>query len=218
MNANWNSQDKFNREASKWDENPQRRALALSVSRAMINTIKPDYSMNVLEFGCGTGLVTLQIAPLVKHLSAVDTSNEMLVVLQDKIRASGITNIETRCMNLSLSSGSDFPEKSFELIYGSMTLHHIDDTAEFLKRISGLLSPGGILAIADLDLEDGLFHDDSQEKVHPGFDRGELTALFYNAGLQTRSFETIDTIHKTSRSGVDASYPVFLSVTSRNNP
>ncbi len=215
MNDTWNSPDKFNREASKWDENPQRRALALSVAQAIITTIKPEKNMKALEFGCGKGLVTLEIAPLVKNISAVDTSIEMLAVLQDKINASGITNIETRALNLSSSSESDFPEKSFDLIYSSMTLHHIDDTAGFLNRISNFLSLGGILTIADLDLEDGMFHDDPLEKVHHGFDRGELAALFSDAGLQVLSFETIYTINKTNRSGATTAYPVFLSVASR---
>ncbi|MEI6652313.1 MAG: class I SAM-dependent methyltransferase [Chlorobiaceae bacterium] len=213
----WNSPDKFNREASKWDENPQRRALTLGVAHAIIATIKPKKHMNALEFGCGTGLVTLEIAPLVKTLSAVDTSIEMLAVLQDKIKASGRNNIETRSLNLASASDGDFSEKSFDLIYSSMTLHHIDDTAGFLKRISRLLSPDGILAVADLDLEDGLFHDDPLEKVHPGFDRGELAALFYDAGLQVLSFETIYTINKTTRSGATEAYPVFLSVASRQS-
>jgi len=217
MKDTWNSPDKFNREASKWDENPQRRALALGVAHAIITTINPEKHMNALEFGCGTGLVTLEIAPLVKKLSAVDTSIEMLAVLQDKIKSSGRNNIETRSLNLASASEGDFSEKSFDLIYSSMTLHHIDDTAGFLKRISRLLSPDGILAVADLDLEDGMFHDDPLEKVHPGFDRGELGALFYDAGLQVLSFETIYTINKTNRSGATAAYPVFLSVASRQS-
>jgi len=217
MNETWNSPDKFNREAAAWDQNPQRRALALSVAHAIIATIKPGKNMNALEFGCGTGLVTLEIAPLVKKLSAVDTSIEMLAVLQDKIKASGITNIETCNLNLSSFSESYLPEKSFDLIYSSMTLHHIDDTAGFLRQRSRFLSPEGILAMVDLDLEDGMFHEDPFEKVHPGFDRGELAALFYDAGLQVLSFETIYTINKTNRSGATAAYPVFLSVASRQS-
>ena len=91
-----------------------------------------------------------------------------------------------------------------------MTLHHIDDTEGFLSRISHLLSPGGILAFADLDLEDGLFHDDPLEKVHHGFDRGTLAEMLNAAGLQPISFETIYTFNKTNRSGATAAYPVFL--------
>ena len=210
MADTWNSADKFNREASQWDENPQRRAVALGVAQAIIAAVKPKKTMHALEFGCGTGLVSMEIAPLVKTLSAIDTSREMLAVLQKKTNISGITNIETSCTNLSASPETTLKEKRFELIYSSMTLHHIDDTAVFLNRLSDLLSPGGIVALADHDLEDGLFHDDPLEKVHHGFDRAELAALLQAVGLQVTTFETIYTFNKTNRAGIRAAYPVFL--------
>ena len=210
MANRWNSPDKFNREALQWDENPQRRALAQSVATAIIEATTPQKTMQALEFGCGTGLVTFEIAPLVKALSAVDTSIAMLAVLRDKISTYGITNIDANCIDLLSPSESDFHEKSFDLIYSSMTLHHIADTAGFLNRISTLLSPGGILALADLDLEDGLFHDDPLEKVHHGFDREALAEMLKTAGLQPLAFETIYTFNKKNRSGATVVYPVFL--------
>ena len=206
----WNSPDKFNREASQWDENPQRRAVALTVAKAIIAAIKPNKSMHALEFGCGTGLVTMEIAPLVKTLIGVDTSSEMLSVLQEKIKTLEIANIETICTDLSSSSDTVVTDKTFDLIYSSMTLHHIDDTVGFIKRVSTLLCPGGIIALADLDMEDGLFHDDPLEKVHYGFDRDELSVLLKAAGLQPIIFETIYTFNKINRSGTSAAYPVFL--------
>ncbi len=218
MAGTWNSADKFNREASQWDENPQRRAVALGVAQAIIEAVNPGKTMRALEFGCGTGLVSLEIAQFVKTLSAIDTSPEMLAVLEEKISRSGITNIETSCTNLSASSETTLKEKRFELIYSSMTLHHIDDTAAFLNRLADLLSPGGIVALADLDLEDGLFHDDPLEKVHHGFDRAELAALLNGAGLLVTSFETIYTFNKTNRAGITAAYPVFLVTATKNQP
>ena len=206
----WNSPDKFNREAAQWDENPQRRAVALTVAKAIIAAAKPNKTMHALEFGCGTGLVTMEIAPLVNTLLGVDTSREMLSVLQEKIKTSGLTNIETTCTDLSSSSDTVFTDKAFDFVYSSMTLHHIDDTAGFIKRVSTLLCPGGIMALADLDLEDGLFHDDPLEKVHHGFDRDALAVLLKTAGLQPIIFETIYTFNKTNRSGIAAAYPVFL--------
>jgi ubiquinone/menaquinone biosynthesis C-methylase UbiE len=210
MADTWNSSEKFNREALQWDENPQRRAIAHSVAKGIIAATKPNKTMHALEFGCGTGLVTMEIAPLVKTLLGVDTSREMLSVLQEKIKTSGISNIETTCSDLSSPSDTVEPDKTFDLIYSSMTLHHIDDTAGFIKRVSTLLCPGGIVAMADLDQEDGLFHDDPLEKVHYGFDRDELSVLLKAAGLQPIIFETIYTVNKINRSGISAAYPVFL--------
>ncbi len=216
MTGTWNSPEKFNREAAEWDTNPQRRAVALSVAKAIITATNPAKTMHALEFGCGTGLLSMEIAPLVKTLSAIDTSREMLAMLKEKIRISGIENIEPGCTNLSLSSESDPIKKCFELIYSSMTLHHIGDTAGFLNQLSTLLTPGGTLALADLDLEDGLFHDDPLEKVHHGFDRIELAALLRSAGLQVSSFETIYTFNKKNRAGISAAYPVFLVTATKN--
>lgn len=210
MPDSWNSPDKFNREASQWDENPRRRELASVVAKAIIATTKPTKTMRALEFGCGTGLVTLEIAPLVRVISAIDTSQEMLAVLQEKIRRFGITNIETRQIDLLASLKNGKQEECFDLIYSSMTLHHISDTAEFLNRISSILAPGGMIAIADLDKEDGLFHDDPLEKVHHGFEREELAAMLHTAGFQRTMFETAHLLEKENRERKRAVYPIFL--------
>ena len=210
MPDSWNSPDKFNREASQWDDNPRRRALALAVAKAMIATTKPVKTMRALEFGCGTGLVTLEIAPFVRSLSAIDTSREMLAVLQEKIRSSRIMNIETVCIDLLTHIQEDEQAERFDLIYSSMTLHHISDTAGFLNRISSILAPGGMIAIADLDKEDGLFHDDPLEQVHHGFEREELATMIKAAGLHAVTFETAYLFNKENREGKTGTYPVFL--------
>jgi 2-polyprenyl-3-methyl-5-hydroxy-6-metoxy-1,4-benzoquinol methylase len=216
MTQPWNSSEKFNREASEWDNDPRRKALAMAVAQAIIAKTSPLKTMQALEAGCGTGLVSLEIAPLVKRLTAVDTSREMLHVLQKKISVCRIDNIETKHLDLSSPSASLKQGSSFDLIYSSMTLHHISDTARFLNRISTLLAPRGILAIADLDLEDGLFHDDPTEEVHHGFDRAALAALLQAAGLEVASQETIYTIKKKNREENMAEYPVFLCTAIKN--
>jgi len=58
-----------------------------------------------------------------------------------------------------------------------MTLHHIEEPARLLKRFYDLLLPGGILGIADLDMEDGAFHKDNTGVVHFGFERMQLKGL-----------------------------------------
>jgi predicted TPR repeat methyltransferase len=218
MADTWNSSDKFNREALLWDENPRRSALALAVSKAIIASTSPNKTMHALEFGCGTGLVTLEIASLAGSIVAIDTSMEMLAVLQEKIRNSLIANIETTCVDLLTYTQNREHEESFDLIYSSMTLHHIRDTEGFLGRIASILTPEGALAIADLDVEDGLFHDDPLEMVHYGFNREKLASSLDAAGMQVTSFETIYTVNKTNRAGINAAYPVFLVTATKKHP
>uniref|UniRef100_Q3AS75 Methyltransferase, putative n=1 Tax=Chlorobium chlorochromatii (strain CaD3) TaxID=340177 RepID=Q3AS75_CHLCH len=204
------SLEKFNREAATWDEKPRRRLVAKAVAHAIIAHAKPQPTMRALEFGCGSGLVTMPIAPLVGSLVAVDTSPEMVKMVQQKAEEAALTTLTTLVDDLFAEA--EAYREPFDLIFSSMTLHHIADTATVLQRVAQLLVTGGVLALADLELEDGFFHDDPHEEVHPGFERSALEAALSAAGLQVRSYHIAHTIHKCNRAGVDAAYPIFLLV------
>ncbi len=57
----------FNKEAAQWDANSFRVKLAQDVSAAMMRELKLSKDMTVLDFGCGTGLVTLAAAASEEH-------------------------------------------------------------------------------------------------------------------------------------------------------
>jgi 2-polyprenyl-3-methyl-5-hydroxy-6-metoxy-1,4-benzoquinol methylase len=212
MTNHWHSSEKFNRQAEDWDNNPRRLAIAEAVFKALTRAAAFTERTEALEFGCGTGLVTMQVAPLVRKVTAIDTSHRMLGVLEGKIMATGTKNIDSRCLDLTVPEEMHrLPKGHFNVIYASMTLHHIDDTASFLQELAALLAPGGTIAIADLDREDGFFHDDAEEKVHPGFERPALAAMLQAAGLQNPTFLTAATVEKKNRVGREAAYPIFLA-------
>lgn len=216
MAKSWDSTGKFNREAFLWDDNPQRRFLADMVANAILTAVKPRTGLNALEIGCGTGLVSLAIAPETNKLTAIDTSMEMLEILKLKAENTGIANITTCCSDLESYSEKSVPPEKFGLIYCSMALHHIEDTRGCIGILSRILSPGGIIAIADLEAEDGFFHDDPAEKVHHGFEREWLAELFRLNGLRETSYNRIHVIRKTNREGRNAEYPVFLVTASHD--
>jgi ubiquinone/menaquinone biosynthesis C-methylase UbiE len=205
-----NDMQRFDDKAAQWDANALRAALADAVSRAIIAHLPVSRPKNALEFGCGTGLVTMRISPHCSLLTAVDSSREMLKLLNEKTAAASIVNIKPLYLDLSLPSAASELDGSYDFVFSSMTLHHIPDTEEFLRQLYGLMSPGGTLAIGDLDAEDGLFHDDSTEKVHHGFERNRLQEMLETAGFLCVSFMTAHIIEKKNREGRIASYPVFL--------
>ncbi|NTU68298.1 MAG: class I SAM-dependent methyltransferase [Chlorobiaceae bacterium] len=208
---NWTDTQRFDSKASQWDANAVRAALADAVARAIIAHLPVSRPENALEFGCGTGLVSLRVAPRCGRLTAVDSSEGMLGMLNEKITAENVPNVETRLLDLSLAGAASNLGGSFDFVFSSMTLHHIPDTAAFLGLLYSHMSAGGTLAIADLDAEDGLFHDDATENVHHGFDRQALQALLEQAGFGSVSFLTAHLIEKKNREGQIASYPVFLA-------
>ena len=136
--------------------------------------------MDVLDFGCGTGLLSLALQPHVRTITAVDSSQGMIDVLDAKVKAQDIKNVRTR--RVDLEQGDELPGL-FDLAVSSMTFHHIRDTGMLLDRIAGVLIPSGKIAIADLDLDEGMFHDSNEGVFHFGFDRHMMKKSFESAGF-----------------------------------
>jgi ubiquinone/menaquinone biosynthesis C-methylase UbiE len=176
------------------------------VAAAIIDTIHPDSSMDVLDFGCGTGLITLLLQPHVKSIVGVDSSRGMLAVLEQKVRERSLVNVGTLFCDFERG---DRPAGHYHLIVSSMTLHHVPDLAHLFGLFRDLLQPGGVLGVADLDAEDGSFHDDPTGVHHHGFDRKRITALLSEAGFVECVDSTADTIVKGAAPST-REYPVFL--------
>lgn len=90
----------FDKEAAAWDENPARVKLADDVLAAMVRQVSPDAGMAAVDFGCGTGLLTLRLASSVRSIIGVDSSEGMLDVLAAKVAKGNVTNIKTLCLDL----------------------------------------------------------------------------------------------------------------------
>ena len=121
----------FNEEAKQWDANPGRVKLANDVADAILSSTELSSDMNALDFGCGTGLVTLRLQPLVRTITGIDSSEGMLDVLRGKVRAGGLTNVQTKLVDFEKG---DRIEGAYDLIVSSMTLHHVPDTAALFRR------------------------------------------------------------------------------------
>lgn len=196
----------FDAVAEKWDEEPRRLKLAQEVVAAMRRELPLTPSMQALDYGCGSGLVTLGLHPLVGRITGADSSRGMLEVLQQKIKERGLSNVSTVLLDLEHQK----LEQNYDLIVSSMTLHHVQDVAGLITSLAQSLNPGGWLALADLESEDGSFHDDPKGVSHHGFSRAFLTDAFARCGLSELRVVTATTVDKKRENGAVASYPVLL--------
>ena len=196
--------DLFAEKAQDWDANDRRTRLASAIGAAILDNVEIHQEMTVLDFGAGTGLLTARIAPRVKRVVAVDTSQAMLDQLRSKAELEERVDISCRdLMNTPLGT-------RFDLIVSAMTLHHVEDTAGLLRTFHRHLKDGGSVALADLDSEDGSFHAAGTEGIfHQGFERDALRALLQAEGFERVEFCTAHTIE-----GETQDYPIFL-VTAR---
>ena len=161
----------------------------------------------MLDFGCGTGLLTLQLQPLVHSITGLDSSSGMLAVLKRKI--DGLKLANARTVLCDLEQGQKLPGR-YDLVVSSMTLHHVPTIPPLLALFFNVLVPGGRLCIADLDVEQGRFHSDNTGVFHFGFDREALCASLVQAGFHRVSAQTAAHIVKPDSQQLPTRFSVFL--------
>ena len=165
----------FDKEAASWDQEAGRIKLANDVAEAISDEISLTPTMDVLDFGCGTGLLTLQLQPYVRSITGVDNSQGMLDILWVKIQTRNLSKVTIQYKDLDKG---DVLEGRYHLIVSSMTFHHIREISPLLNQFSKVLVPQGYLCIADLDPDDGRFHGTNEGVFHYGFDRSILRHAF----------------------------------------
>jgi len=198
----------FDEKAKNWDENPMQRARSEAVAQAIRRIVPLSPSTRVLDYGAGTGLVALNLAPDVGSVLAVDTSDGMLSELERKATERGLELVTPKNHNLEAEPLSEGP---FDLIYSVMTLHHVKNVSVVLDRFAELLAPGGTLAIAELVTEDGSFHGHEHKVHHQGFDQDHLASELEKRGLCSASYERVFVIERDGKS-----FPVFLLTAKKN--
>ena len=199
---------RFDEAAATWDEQPTRIALTRDIATTILAQVPVHAAMTVVDYGCGTGLLTMALQSAVGRVVGVDTSAGMLAKLQEKLQATGVTNVEARALDLSTQAPPD--DLHPDLIVSAMTLHHIAELPNLLRALSQWLRPGGYLALADLDAEDGSFHGDNADVHHHGIDRDWLAAELEGLGLQEVRVTTASVIERPNDAGEVKRYPIFL--------
>ncbi len=205
----------FDQAAATWDDKPARIVLMKKVGEAILREAQPTNNADVLDYGCGTGLVGLYLLPFVRSVVGADNSPGMLEVLRKKIEDGALHNMQTMQLDLQCDP---VPEDRYHLILSSMALHHIADTTRTLTAFFQMLHPQGVLCLADLDTEPGVFHpsDVAPSVYHHGFDRADLKARLAQVGFSGAKDVTAHTIRKPIESGDERDFPVFLITAMRN--
>lgn len=197
----------FDKEAQSWDANPLRRELGETLGKAIAAAVPWKLTDTVLDYGAGTGLVSLAVSQRVSRVLAADSSRGMLEVLAAKAKAAGIANLETVLLDLE---NPDATAPKVDAIVSSMTLHHVRDIPRLAGIFLSMLGPGGHIALADLSSEAGDFHADNTGVHHFGFDADGLRATFTAAGFAEARTTIAYTARKPVASGETKDFPILL--------
>lgn len=206
--------NKFDHKALEWDQNTTRVKIVETAIEKLSQVIPITPEMQVLDYGSGTGLMMLGLAPEVAHVTGLDSSKGMLDVLKSKIQKAGLENAHAELHNIETD---DLPQNRFNLIVSNMTMHHISDIKMFLSKLFGALKPGGYVCITDLETEDGSFHREPDPSIkHLGFDKAYVNNMLSEVGFEVQSVETFHQVERQNNEEV-RHYPLFMAIGRRRD-
>lgn len=99
----------------------------------------------VLDYGCGSGVITNDIALNVNKVDAIDISSGMIEVAKsntDMRKIDNVTFTQTDIFNLEIS------ENLYDVILAINVLPYVDDQQMVFERVYDLLKPGGLFISA----------------------------------------------------------------------
>jgi arsenite methyltransferase len=136
-NANANF---WNGTAAKYAARPVANAAAFERKKAITRQyLAPEAT--VLEIGCGTGSLALEMSPFAGHIHALDVSSEMVRIANGKKQAQSVTNVTFH--QGTLEGATEFEPGQFDAALAYSILHLVDDRRATLERLFELLKPGG---------------------------------------------------------------------------
>lgn len=137
--------------AEKYAAKPVKNAAAFERKQAITREhLRPE--SKVVEIGCGTGSLALDLSPFAGHIHAVDISAEMLRIANEKKQARGVANVTFH--QGTLDGPDTFQPGSFDLALAYSILHLVPDRLHVLRSLWGLLKPGGSFISSNVCLGD----------------------------------------------------------------
>jgi ubiquinone/menaquinone biosynthesis C-methylase UbiE len=171
---------------------------------------RPNDTDRVLDVACGPGLVACHFAPLVRHVTGLDLTPEMIRQARQAQAERGLSN-----MSWQIGSADPLPfaDESFSLVLTRYSFHHFQRPKAVLSEMIRVCQPGGRVLVADVvqpaDKAAGydeieLLRDPSH--VH-ALSRDEFAALFADSGLRDVRFDEYK-VEMALEDQLAASFPV----------
>lgn len=125
-------------EFAGWYERERHHGYHAMLDRLQIDLAAPLCAgREVLEIGCGTGLILKEIAPIARRAVGLDLSPGMLARARDR----GLTVVEGSATDLP------FDDATFDTVYSFKVLAHVEGIEQALREVARVLRPGGRAAL-----------------------------------------------------------------------
>lgn len=176
------TQQFFNSIAESWDDLNQEILGDFNLPERVLAAMPANCSVAV-DLGCGTGAVLEYIMPRTKLAIGVDGSARMLELCRARI---GGSELASGHCSLRIGELSHLPLADHEADFAciNLVLHHLARPEDIFREIQRILTPGGILFIAE-------FHSHNDEEMRSrygdhwlGFEMKELEKSIVGCGFE----------------------------------
>ena len=174
------AQSFFARLAPKWDELRSLHVPEATVEAAVLDTLGPRPTRNLIDLGTGTGRMLGLLAPRAERATGLDSSHAMLSVARANLERSGLARVDLRQGDIH---APPFARASFDLVVVHQVLHYLDDPARALREAARLVAPGGRLLVVDFAPHDLEFLRESQAHRRLGFAADQVAGWLAEVGL-----------------------------------
>lgn len=160
MALNWD------RLAKDWENDALHREFVDSAYATLIKTTTTE-GKHILDWGCGTGLMTEQVCFDAKSVVALDASEAMIEELEYK----KLSNVEPVVDELTRGLVAQHPafRKQFDLVIASSVCGYVSNISQSLSIVYSLLDPGGCFIhwdwISEGEYDDGVSMLEMQDEL-----------------------------------------------------
>ncbi|PCH38562.1 S-adenosyl-L-methionine-dependent methyltransferase [Wolfiporia cocos MD-104 SS10] len=163
---------------------------------------------DMMEYACGTGLVSRELCAYVRSIVGIDISEGMVEQFNLRARNQGLDRDEMQAFCVELKGNEEeLDGRKFDLIVCSLSYHHFSSIEDITRILAFFLKPGGSLLVADImksTIEGDIFPGNTDVVAHQrGFSEEEMRGVFEEAGLA-------DVTYMLATSGTSHGKPVDL--------
>lgn len=130
----------WNEHAEYWDDFDEVRSYTKQIFQLLSDRIKLD-NLRILDFGCGTGLLTDFMTDKARQIVAVDSSEKMIEVL-DRKKYKNVITINDVLSGKTIENNTILGNK-FDLVVAASVCAFLPNYLEVLTTIKSLLIPDG---------------------------------------------------------------------------
>jgi SAM-dependent methyltransferase len=193
------AQEKITREwdgmAGEWDDLAS--GYARDVYRLLLDQsffLKDGQNCQIMDFGCGTGLLTDKLRIHASKILAIDASSQMIRVLKEKIRSYEWENVQAEVAVLAqVNTGADQSIKrvlddfecNIDVIIASSVMAFLpdEDLEATMQAIGRILRPGGVFCHTDWPQSD--------DKHPEGMNNEKAEKMYAMAGFKLQAINIL---------------------------